>query len=565
MVRQAKVGTRVWVERKNDYPTGMHGLRRFEGFSHRFFDYTDRPFPAVMTEPVKVIIEYAGGVTPASEQPGKPPYQVPSMAEITAVPWNGFTAASTFSGCGGSSLGYRMAGFRLAWASEFIPAAADTYRVNMSPGTILDTRDIREVTAADVLKALGMLPGELDLLDGSPPCASFSTAGKREKHWGEAKAYSDTTQRVDDLFFEFARLVDGIRPRVFVAENVSGLVKGVAKGYFKLVHKALRDCGYQVEARLLNAAWLGVPQARQRLIFIGVRDDLPAVPVFPKPLPYQYTVRDALPWILLQGDNGDNGGYGVGGTMRAADRPSPTILTGPTNGNQHAPPGVILTVGDIVSQRGPKAQMRVSPADTPADTVAAKGMGNVREHQAAIVVGVGDIITQRGPGAPVRVADPADPADPADTIAANGFSNVGRHQAAIVTRVVHDTSGERGLGDVTDAPSPTITVGINGINSHHFQVEEIGGPATTHDPETGEGISISTVRIHGLDDSTQCRKLTLRELRRLSGFPDDFELTGTYVQRWERIGRAVPPVMMSHIATTVRDGILQPLRVQGVI
>ena len=74
----------------------------------------------------------------------KPPYRVPSMAGIAAVPWNGFTAISTFSGCGGPCLGYRMAGFRVAWASEFIPAAAEVYRAN-HPDTTLDTRDIREV------------------------------------------------------------------------------------------------------------------------------------------------------------------------------------------------------------------------------------------------------------------------------------------------------------------------------------------------------------------------------------------------------------------------------------
>ena len=77
---------------------------------------------------------------------------------------------------------------------------------------------------------------------------SFSTAGKREAGWGKVKAYSDTQQRTDDLFFEYARLLEGIRPRVFVAENVSGLVKGTAKGYFKLVLAALRECGYRVEA-----------------------------------------------------------------------------------------------------------------------------------------------------------------------------------------------------------------------------------------------------------------------------------------------------------------------------
>ncbi len=215
------------------------------------------------------------------------------MAEIATTPWNGFNVVSTFSGCGGSCLGYRMAGFRVLWANEFIPAAQDTYKAN-HPDSILDTRDIRTVKPEEVLRAINLKPGELDLFDGSPPCASFSTAGKREAGWGKVKAYSDTKQRTDDLFFEYARILKGLQPKVFVAENVSGLVKGTAKGYFKEILATLKDCGYRVEAKLLDAQWLGVPQMRQRIIFIGVRNDFGAKPAFPKPLPYRYSVRDAI-------------------------------------------------------------------------------------------------------------------------------------------------------------------------------------------------------------------------------------------------------------------------------
>lgn len=446
----------------------------------------------------------------------KPPYYVPTMDEIRAIPWNGFNAISTFSGCGGSSLGYRMAGFRTLWASEFIPAAQDTYRANAAPHTVLDTRDIREVTGADILTATGLDAGDIDLFDGSPPCASFSTAGKRHAGWGEVKAYSDTKQRTDDLFFEYARLIEETQPRTFIAENVSGLVKGAAKGYFKLILARLKASGYRVQARVLDASWLGVPQARQRLIFIGVREDLGMSPAFPKPLPYQYTVRDALPWIIAQGDNG---GYGAG-SMRLADRPSPTILTGPTNGNGQFPPGKVI--------------------------------------------------------------------------------------AAPGTRLIHDTSGERGQGDVTDRPSPAITVGVGGMNSRHYQIHTPGDTEeVTHDPETGENIHIGRYAIGNewakltlgvksekylnlirpdpekpyptvtqtggrvtaasVTHWAEARKLTLGELRRISGFPDDFVLTGTYAQRWERIGRAVPPVMMSHIAAAVQDHILTPLHEAGKI
>lgn len=227
----------------------------------------------------------------------KPPYIVPSMAEVAALPWNGYTVASTFSGCGGSSLGYRMAGYRVLYALEFVESARASYRANAAPHTHLDDRDVRNVTAADVLRILNMKSGELDILDGSPPCASFSTSGSREKKWGKVSKYSDKEQRTDDLFFEFIRLVDGIKPKVFIAENVSGLVKGTAKGYFLEILKAMKAIGYQVSCKLLDAKWLGVPQARQRVIFVGVRDDLGLAPVHPRPLPFFYSVRDAIEGI----------------------------------------------------------------------------------------------------------------------------------------------------------------------------------------------------------------------------------------------------------------------------
>lgn len=223
----------------------------------------------------------------------KPKYKVPTMKEIEQLPKNGFTVVSTFSGGGGSCLGYRMAGYDVLWANEFVEEAQKTYRANHS--AYLDTRDIRTITPESILEKTGLKKGELDLFDGSPPCCAFSTAGSREKGWGEQRAYSDgKTQRVDDLFYEYARLLKGLQPKVFVAENVSGLVKGTAKGYFKRILAELKSCGYNVSAKLLNAQWLGVPQSRERLIFVGVRNDLNLSPVFPKPFGYFYTLGEAL-------------------------------------------------------------------------------------------------------------------------------------------------------------------------------------------------------------------------------------------------------------------------------
>lgn len=382
----------------------------------------------------------------------KPPYRVPSMTEIESLPWNGYNVVSTFSGCGGSCLGYRMAGFKVRWASEFIPAAQEVYKLN-HPDSVLDTRDIRQVQPQDILDATGLSVGEIDILDGSPPCASFSTAGKREAGWGKVKAYSDTKQRTDDLFFEYARILKGLQPKVFVAENVSGLVKGTAKGYFKLILQELKDCGYTVKAKVLDAQWLGVPQMRQRLIFVGVRNDLQVEPAHPTPLDYRYSVRDALPWIQRVRYDGH-----VDNWKSAQQFPAGTVV----QSDAETSPTAYLSAGGWVE------------AETDISKYA-----------------IGDEWERMG-----RVG----------ASNSNHYLNLKRPKL--------------------DEPSYTIS--------------QLGG-------NTG---------IASVTHPTEKRKFSIAELKRICAFPDDFQLTGTYAQQWERLGRAVPPVMMAAIAKTVQTEIL---------
>jgi|TARA_Y100000310_G_scaffold90528_3_gene87832 DNA (cytosine-5)-methyltransferase 1 len=204
---------------------------------------------------------------------------VPSMQEINNIEKE-YKVISTFSGVGGSSLGYKMAGLNVIAAVEFLDYQAKTYRANHI-NTKLYEGNIRDINPLEMLTELGLKSGELDILDGSPPCSAFSTAGKREAGWGKAKKYGNRVQVVDDLFFEYIRFVQKMQPKVFVAENVSGLIKGSAKGYFKEIFNLLITCGYNVKAKVINAKYYGVPQSRERLIFIGVRKDLNILPSYP--------------------------------------------------------------------------------------------------------------------------------------------------------------------------------------------------------------------------------------------------------------------------------------------
>jgi len=180
---------------------------------------------------------------------------------------------STFSGCGGSSLGYKMAGMDVLACVEFIENAVDCYKKNF-PDAKVFFDDVRNVCGEDILKELNLNVGELDILDGSPPCASFSMSGIREKGWNKVKAYSSKKQRVDDLFFEFIRLADQIRPKFCVNENVKGLTIGESKKVLnEIVHQFMK-IGYTCFYKILNGTDFGAPQNRERVIFVSVRNDL---------------------------------------------------------------------------------------------------------------------------------------------------------------------------------------------------------------------------------------------------------------------------------------------------
>ncbi|MBK9388582.1 MAG: DNA cytosine methyltransferase [Planctomycetes bacterium] len=179
---------------------------------------------------------------------------------------------SLFSGIGGSSEGYISAGATVLASVEFLDYQAKVYRDN-HPETRLYEEDIRKLDPLEIIKDLGLKVGELDVLDGSPPCSSFSVSGKGSKGWGQAKNYGNKKQVTDDLFFEYIRFVDAIRPKFFVAENVKGLILGNNKAYLSYILKSFPK-EYRIKIFLLNSKDFGVPQSRNRVFIIGARRDV---------------------------------------------------------------------------------------------------------------------------------------------------------------------------------------------------------------------------------------------------------------------------------------------------
>jgi|TARA_R110000764_G_scaffold2321_1_gene9858 DNA (cytosine-5)-methyltransferase 1 len=226
------------------------------------------------------------------------PYNLQDVYDASAQ--NKFTVISTFAGGGGSSTGYRLAGGKVLVVNEFVEEAQETYKENY-PETHILPGDIKKLNGKDFLDASGLKVGEVDILDGSPPCSAFSVAGKLShniheeeridlfgnvtiekvsgKHsdgWNQTKNYSDgkTVENIEDLFFEFLRVAEEIKPKVIIAENVKGLTIGEAKTYFNKILNTFEEIGYEVVAKVLDSRYYGVSQTRTRVIFIAIRQDV---------------------------------------------------------------------------------------------------------------------------------------------------------------------------------------------------------------------------------------------------------------------------------------------------
>ena len=184
------------------------------------------------------------------------------------------TVFSCFACGGGSTMGYKLAGFDVLGCNEIDPKMIEAYRTNHNP-------KYSYLEPIQTFKERKDLPEELynlDILDGSPPCSSFSMAGNREKDWGKEKKFREgqADQVLDTLFFDFIDLANELQPKVVVAENVAGMMMGTAKEYVKKVYEEFKKAGYQlrIEPYLLDASKMGVPQKRRRVFFIALRNDL---------------------------------------------------------------------------------------------------------------------------------------------------------------------------------------------------------------------------------------------------------------------------------------------------
>lgn len=193
------------------------------------------------------------------------------LSDLDKVKKSGLKVFSCFSCGGGSSMGYKLAGYEVLGCCEIDPQMMECYKANNHPKYSY-LMDIRDLTKEDLPLDLF----DIDVLDGSPPCSTFSMAGQREEGWNKEKVFREGQkhQRLDDLFFAFIDVAKFLKPKVVVAENVKGLIMKNAKGYVNEIVRGFNEAGYDVQIFLLNASRMGVPQERERVFFVCRRKDL---------------------------------------------------------------------------------------------------------------------------------------------------------------------------------------------------------------------------------------------------------------------------------------------------
>ena len=169
-------------------------------------------------------------------------------------------------------MGYKLAGFDIIGNCEIDKDINEMYLKNFNVKYNFQM-------GVQELKQKENIPKELlnlDILDGSPPCSTFSIAGEREKNWGKEKKFREgqSKQVLSDLFFDFIDLAEKLKPKIIIAENVKGIIAGNAKGYMNAIVNRLKSIGYEIQIFLLNSSTMGVPQRRERVFFIARRKDL---------------------------------------------------------------------------------------------------------------------------------------------------------------------------------------------------------------------------------------------------------------------------------------------------
>lgn len=455
-----------------------------------------------------------------------------------------------FSGCGGISLGFRAAGFDVAAAVESDPDAAKSHGQNFHPGDPRHAvaRDITRTTPAQLTHVLGLgHPGEaFDVIVGGPPCQAFARVGRsklREVAEHPEAFRHDPRAR---LYIEYLAYVDACAPLAVVIENVPDMLNHGGHNLAAEIAEILRAKGYVVRYSLLNAAFYGVPQMRERMILIAIRSELADDVEFPKP----------THWINLP--------PGYGGSRAVALK----LAEG---------------AGDIGYKAAPTASKSLPPAIT-----AEEAIGDLPDILARELLAAGALLRgarrfdvampyaghnrqnafvrkmrewsgfEGGPAVKDHVIRylPRDYRIFAGLKPGDQYPEASRYAITLFTAELERLAGEGGAPEEGSPRWKALKAAFvppydDSKFPNKWRKMEAEQPARTLLAHLGkDGYS----HIHY--DDRQARPISVREAARLQSFPDGFRFSGTMNPAFRQIGNAVPPLLAQAVAEALRHKLL---------
>lgn len=446
-----------------------------------------------------------------------------------------------FAGAGGLGLGLQRAGYKVSGVVEIDDAAGATYsrnfladdrRVFTALGS--ESGDIKQIDFGQVgsfLKEQGI--DRVDLIAGGPPCQGFSKAGRGKLNHLDDDFGAFSQDSRNSLIFDFCRAVRVLRPRAVLVENVTGIFNLAGENHANLICRELTACGYRVRATVLNAAWYGVPQNRERFFLIGIAEDVPEPHSwFPEPKHHGRERRRQAINRDLQGANFDNPDWVE--AVHPAGNSKPPVTVGEAFADLPA-----FTAH--LDEPGYRCGRAVNPprpySSIPRSTFAQQmrtwpGLEESRE--------VRDHFCRNTPR-DFRIFREMKQGDL--------YPDAVRIAAELYRKAVDSWDSSR--GHPQPRPEEFIPPYPLGNFSERWQKLYFNRPSWT---VTAHLSKDCYSHIH--PDDEQARTITVREAARLQSFPDNFDFVGNTGECFRQIGNAVPPLLGCHLASHIR-GLLE--------
>ena len=458
-----------------------------------------------------------------------------------------------FSGCGGISLGFHAAGFEIAAAIESDPDAARSYGLNFHPGKpeYAKARDITTTTPLQLTKELSLPEPALafDVVVGGPPCQAFARVGRSKLREVADHPEAFRHDQRARLYLQYVQYVETCAPLAVLMENVPDMLNHGGHNIAEEVCDVLEQRGYVCAYTLLNAAYYGVPQMRERMFLIGYHRSLGVKPAFPEP----------THWISLPSGYEGSRAVALKLLSRNDDPKRATRYVYPPEAHENLPDAVTAeeAIGDLPRidarallkagelKRGARRFDKPIPYETPRQPSAYvtsmrtwkgfEGGESVYDHVIRYLPRDYDLFAILNPGdqypeaykhAEARFARKL--ASLGDRAPREGTKTWQELRASIVPPYDHKKFPNKWRKMERDQPARTL-------------MAHLGKDSYSH--------------IHY--DSTQARTISVREAARLQSFPDGFKFAGTMNPAFRQIGNAVPPLLAKAIATTMADTIMK--------